>query len=165
MKLCDQCGERPAVIHLTQIVNGQVTKQHLCDGCAAAKGIQTEAAADQFPLADFLATLGGVGEALPPRPTEQGACICGATLEDFRESGRLGCPVCYETFGVSLRTLLRRIHGSSRHIGRAYAAPGEAGPPAAGPPLATLREELKRAIEAENFERAAELRDHIRRVE
>lgn len=164
MTPCDLCGERPAVIHLTQIVDNQVTKQHLCEVCAEAKGIQTDQAAAQFPLADFLSTLGGVGEALPPKPVEQGACVCGATLEDFRESGRLGCPICYETFESSLRTLLRRIHGASRHMGQHYAAPGapEAAP---GERLTALREELRRAIEAENFERAAELRDRIRRDE
>lgn len=162
---CDHCGERPAVIHLTQIVNNQVTKQHLCEICAEAKGIQTEQAADQLPLAEFLATLGGIGEALPSRPNEQGACVaCGATLDDFRESGRLGCPVCYTTFEESLRTLLRRIHGASRHIGRGYVSP-DAAPPPPEERLVALRAELKRAIEAENFERAAELRDRLRAAE
>lgn len=161
---CDNCGERPAVIHLTQIVDNQVTKQHLCEVCAEAKGIQTDQAASQLPLADFLSSLGGVGGALPPKPVEQGACICGATLDDFRESGRLGCPVCYQTFETSLRTLLRRIHGASRHMGKHYAAPGvlDAAPEAR---LSVMREELQRAIEAENFELAAELRDRIRRDE
>ena len=164
---CDVCGERPAVIHLTQIVNSQVTKQHLCEVCAKAKGIQTDQAADQLPLADFLASLGGIGEALPTAPAEQGACgACGATLEDFRESGRLGCPICYTTFEESLRTLLRRIHGASRHIGRTYEAPGATPEPTtANERLATLRDALRRAIDAENFERAAELRDRLRAVE
>jgi len=164
MKTCDQCGERPARIRLKQIKDGQVIEQHLCDRCAEAHGVQTESKADQFPLAAFLSTLGGVTDALPSRPQEQGACVCGATLEDFRESGRLGCPTCYDTFEASLRTLLRRIHGASRHIGQPYAVPGAtSAPPAAR--LLELRDELRRAIDAENFERAAQLRDHIRGIE
>ena len=129
MKTCDQCGERPARIRLKQIKDGQVIEQHLCDRCAEAHGVQTESKADQFPLAAFLSTLGGVTDALPSRPQEQGACVCGATLEDFRESGRLGCPTCYDTFEASLRTLLRRIHGASRHIGQPYAVPGATSAP------------------------------------
>ena len=164
MRTCDQCGERPAKIRLKQIADSQVVEQHLCEQCAEAHGVQTEAAAAKYPLADFLSQLGGVGEALPARPTEQGACVCGATLDDFRETGRLGCPECYATFEASLRTLLRRIHGASRHIGQAYETPGPAGARPATR-LKDLREELQRAIEAENFERAARLRDHIRGIE
>ena len=164
MKTCDQCGERPAKIRLKQIKDNSVIEQHLCDACATAHGVQTEGAADEFKLAGFLSTLSGVAGALPTQPAEQGACVCGATLDDFRETGRLGCPVCYETFAGSLRTLLRRIHGASRHIGQTYVTRGASGAP---PPtqLKDLRDQLRRAIEAEHFEQAAQLRDHIRGIE
>ena len=39
------------------------------------------------------------------------------TLQDFRESGRLGCPDRYRSFEVPLRDLLRRLHGSTHHSG------------------------------------------------
>jgi protein arginine kinase activator len=161
---CDRCGERPAAVHLTQIVHGQVTKQHLSDTCANAAGIQTDAVPGQYPLVDFLSTLGGVGGALPSRTDEEGACVCGATLVDFRETGRLGCAACYDTFSASLRTLLRRIHGASQHMGRLYTAPGAPNTPT-GEALRALREQLRHAIEAEDFERAAQLRDSIRGAE
>jgi protein arginine kinase activator len=169
---CEHCGERPAAIHLTTIVDNEVTKQHLCEICAAEKGVQTEATVAKFPLGDFLASMGkGAAAQLPAEP-DGGACsACGATLQDFRDSGRLGCPQCYVTFESPLRTLLRRIHGASRHVGPAYAAPatgtGPVSPwPAEAPPaLAELREALRRAVEAENFEQAARLRDQIRSIE
>jgi protein arginine kinase activator len=168
---CEHCGERPAAIHLTTIVDNEVTEQHLCEICAAEKGVQTEATVAKFPLGDFLASMGKGAAAQLPADRDTGVCeSCGATLQDFRDSGRLGCPHCYVTFETHLRTLLRRIHGASRHVGQAYVAPAVAGaavpvPAEAPPALAELREALRRAVEAENFEQAARLRDEIRDLE
>jgi protein arginine kinase activator len=69
---------------------------------------------------------------------------------DLRKSGRVGCARCYEVFRKQLLPLLKRIHGSSVHEQRG-----------ADPALGRLREELRRAIEAEDFEQAARLRDRI----
>ncbi len=169
---CDNCHEREAAIHLTQIVDNSVTTLHLCEQCAAEKGVETGASVAKFPLSDFLASLGkGVGpEAAEVAPGV--ACpFCGATLKDFRETGRLGCAQCYATFEGHLRDLLRRLHGSSRHVGEAYAATpagaAAAPAPAAAPSaeVGELREQLKRAVETENFELAAELRDKLKVLE
>ncbi len=176
--LCDSCGERPAAIHLTQIENNTVVTMHLCEQCAAEKGVETGASVAKFPLGDFLASL---GKAAGGETTEQGApavCpACGGTLQDFRQTGRLGCAQCYTTFEPHLRDLLRRLHGSAQHVGRRYApavAPGpEAGgaeaaaaaPPPPGPGVVELRERLRQAVEAENFELAAELRDRLKVLE
>ncbi|MCZ6917169.1 MAG: UvrB/UvrC motif-containing protein [Gemmatimonadetes bacterium] len=158
---CDECKERPAAIHLTQIVNDSVTTVHLCEQCAAAKGVQTGATVAKFPLSDFLATMGQL-----PQGDDAGACgSCGGTLQDFRESGRLGCPDCYDAFGQHLRGLLRRLHGSSQHVGEQYAGEESDGEPRTGPSLAELRKRLRRAVETENFELAAEIRDRIRVME
>jgi protein arginine kinase activator len=165
---CENCGERPAAIHLTQIVNNAVTQQHLCEVCAAEKGVHTEASVAKTPLSDFLASMGEGGAGAPAAPAgEAGACAaCGATLQDFQESGRLGCPECYATFAVHLRTLLRRVHGASQHVGTPYRGPSAPGAGDAPPAdLPALRERLQRAIAAEDFELAARLRDQIRALE
>ena len=168
--LCENCGEREAVIHLTQIVDNSVTTTHLCEPCAAEKGVETGASVAKFPLGDFLATLGKGGAA--GEAAEAGLDVpcpaCGATLRDFRQSGRLGCAVCYEAFASHLKDLLRRLHGSARHEGESYRPQG-AGPAAEGgaasSELDQLKEKLRRAVESENFELAAELRDRIRVLE
>jgi protein arginine kinase activator len=166
---CENCGERPAAIHLTQIVNNTVTQQHLCEVCAAEKGVHTEASVAKFPLSDFLASMGEAGAPAAPA-ADAGACAaCGATLQDFQDTGRLGCPECYTTFATHLRTLLRRVHGASQHVGAPYRSPADLGaPPAAAvvpPDLTALREGLQRAVAAEDFELAARLRDQIRALE
>ncbi len=172
--LCDHCGERPAAIHLTQIENNNVVTMHLCEECAAAKGVETGASVAKFPLGDFLASLGKPGGAESAEATAAACPACGGTLQDFRQTGRLGCAQCYTTFEPHLRDLLRRLHGSAQHVGKRYAAPGgaepgpaapAAGPAAPAPAVAELREQLRRAVEAENFELAAELRDRLKVLE
>jgi protein arginine kinase activator len=160
---CDQCREREAVIHLTQIVNDQVTTLHLCERCAAEKGVESPASVTKTPLGTFLAAMGKDAEA--PAPKTADTCSrCGGSLQDFRESGRLGCPECWRAFETPLRDLLRRLHGSTHHVGERYAdQPGAAGEPKVE--VADLRERLRVAVESENFELAAELRDRLRVLE
>ena len=163
---CNHCGERPAAIHLTQIVNNNVTTLHLCETCAAEKGIQSDASVAKFPLSDFLASMGQGAASALPAGRGSGACdFCGGTLDDFRETGRLGCPHCYATFESHLRTLLRRIHGSSRHVGEVYLTPGGEASGNGDRLVDDLRAQLRRAVDAENFELAAELRDRLRNLE
>jgi protein arginine kinase activator len=160
---CDQCREREAVIHLTQIVNDQVTTLHLCERCAAENGVESPASVTKTPLGTFLAAMGKEAEA--PAPKTADTCSrCGGSLQDFRESGRLGCPECWRAFETPLRDLLRRLHGSTHHVGERYAdQPGAAGEPKVE--VADLRERLRVAVESENFELAAELRDRLRVLE
>jgi protein arginine kinase activator len=163
---CDQCHEREAVIHLTQIVNEQVTTLHLCERCAAEKGVESPGTVGKTPLGGFLAAMGkGLPGGAVLAPGVSGTCPrCGATLQDFRESGRLGCAECYRAFEQPLRDLLRRLHGSTFHVGERYVEPGQPAEPKADGREA-LREQLRLAIESENFELAAELRDRLRALE
>ena len=162
---CDQCREREAVIHLTQIVNEQVTTLHLCERCAAEKGVDSPGAVAKTPLGSFLAAMGKELPEQSPAPRSTDSCVtCGASLQDFRESGRLGCPDCYRSFEVPLRDLLRRLHGSTHHLGERYAERGD-GAVNGREHAAELREQLRVAVESENFELAAELRDRLRVME
>jgi protein arginine kinase activator len=162
---CEQCHEREAVIHLTQIVNEQVTTLHLCERCAAEKGVESPGSQPKTPLGSFLAAMGQELPEQTPTPRAGDTCPrCGGSLQDFRESGRLGCSDCYRTFEVPLRDLLRRLHGSTHHLGERY-ADREPATPTERHPTAELREQLRLAVETENFELAAELRDRLRVME
>jgi protein arginine kinase activator len=164
---CDQCHEREAVIHLTQIVNEQVTTLHLCERCAAEKGVESPGGVTKTPLGSFLAAMGkGYPEQAPVARGGDTCVRCGASFQDFRESGRLGCPECYQAFEAPLRDLLRRLHGSTHHVGERYVEPGQAPALEERPRAAAdLREQLRVAVETENFELAAELRDRLRVME
>jgi protein arginine kinase activator len=107
----------------------------------------------------------GKGSEQAPAPRAGDVCSrCGGTFQDFRETGRLGCPDCYRAFETPLRDLLRRLHGSTHHIGERYAE-REPAAAVAREQAADLREQLRLAVETENFELAAELRDRLRVVE
>jgi protein arginine kinase activator len=162
--LCDSCKEREAIINLTHVEHDSKVTLHLCEQCAQQKGVETGGTVLKTPLGGFLTALGKGGTVLPA-PSDGLRCpSCGSTLRDFRDSGRLGCDQCYVAFDMHLRDLLRRLHGSSQHVGERYDAPGEA---AADPRsrLLDLKAQLRRAVEGENFELAAELRDRIRVLE
>lgn len=164
---CDQCREREAVIHLTQIVNEEVTTLHLCEKCAAEKGVESQGTVAKTQLGNFLAamTKGLPANTSPATSGDADVCPrCAATLQDFRESGRLGCAECYSSFAGPLRDLLRRLHGSTHHVGERYAEPGQAPEPGEHREV-ELREQLRLAVETENFELAAELRDRLRVTE
>ena len=90
--------------------------------------------------------------------------FCSATFADFRATGRLGCAQCYGAFESSLRDLLRRVHGSARHTGQRYEPPRPDALQRAVT-LGELRDRLRRAIEGEQFELAADIRDRIRVLE
>jgi protein arginine kinase activator len=86
------------------------------------------------------------------------------TLKDFKATGRLGCARCYHTFEVPLRELLRRVHGNAKHVGRSYEPPAPDLMQRAST-IGELRDRLRRAIENEDFELAASLRDQIKVME
>jgi protein arginine kinase activator len=156
--LCDQCKERDAVVHLTQIVDAEVTQLHLCEKCAAAKGIETTVSMPKHPLSDFLHA---VQQQSAPALGDQARCAyCQTSLRDFRASGRLGCAQCYTAFEGALRELLRRVHGAARHRGSDYETP--VAPGFVVSELDSLRERLAQAVASEEFELAAKLRDEIR---
>jgi protein arginine kinase activator len=163
---CDICHKNDATVHLTEIIDNQITELHLCEECARQKGAQME---QHFGLADLLAGLADLGQQFEVGGKTEAKCPnCGLTYQDFRRVGRLGCSECYQAFKDSLGVLLKRIHGSTQHLGRTPAK--SKGPAAAAPvqrksEVEVLRAKLQKAIDVEEFEEAARLRDKIRGLE
>jgi len=164
---CDECGGENPVVHLTVVEDNETRTLHLCGACAEARGVHGQPVPENFLLAGVLAQLGGEGAGSASSPgggagTSQPACaFCGLTLRRFKETGRLGCPHCWSTFEGQLRPLLNRVQGAVQHVGKVYLPPD----PSASERekrLEGLRRKLDRAVELEDFERAAELRDQIR---
>jgi protein arginine kinase activator len=159
--LCDVCHKNEATVHLTEIVDNQITELHLCEECARQKGTQME---QHFGLADLLAGLADLGQQFDVAGKAGLKCAnCGLSYQDFRQIGRLGCSECYETFKDSLSILLKRIHGSTQHLGRTPAKPAATTQKKSETEL--LRAKLQKAIETEEFEQAAGLRDKIRALQ
>lgn len=161
--LCNRCGERQATVHYTQIVNGYKTELHLCQECAAAQGT-FGFGEPQFTLQDILGKLLENQFTFSPRFGLDTRCSnCGRTYNDFRRLGQLGCSECYRHFAALINPLLRRLHGSDRHVGK---VPGKVASELDNRrKIEQLRGELQEAVKMENYERAAQLRDIIRELE
>ena len=157
---CDKCA-KPATVHLTEIVDGQKIEKHLCEDCAVSEGITIKA---NIPISqlleEFILQSGESDEG-----TGQLKCeVCGFTLSDFRRKGLLGCPNDYDAFGAALEGVISRAQeGAARHVGKVPARAGS--DTRRQTELLRLRGELKDAVDAEDYERAAGLRDRIREME
>ncbi len=168
--LCDECKKNKATVHLTEIINEQITKLNLCEQCAKDKGSDVE---QHFGIADLLAALSDAGTAQTPAGTQSYTgklkCqSCGMTYDDFKKVGRLGCSECYNSFKAGLAPLLKRIHGAAQHMGKtpsSDAVKEQKTSTKYREDLDKAKEELHKAIKKEEFEEAASIRDKIKFLE
>jgi protein arginine kinase activator len=160
---CEMCKTRPARVHYTEIVNNRTVKMSLCLECAEEKGVDVQKSGN-FGLGDLVAGLIDTAvEADAERISKVRCPTCGYQYSDFKRIGRLGCPDCYDAFESQLIPVLRHVHGSTQHTGKQASKPTEQ--LALRERVAALREELSLAIRAEDYERAAGIRDEIRSLE
>lgn len=158
--ICCVCKEKPATVHLTHIEGDKMQKVDLCEACAKSKGVSDT---PDFSLADLLLGLGASQEIEQASGGVDLKCPrCGFTQADFKKSGRLGCPDCYQTFAEGLEGLLRSMHKGTRHTGKV--PEGLRQTRDVSERVKTLQQKLAKAIEAENFEQAAILRDEIKQM-
>ncbi len=152
---CDVC-DKEAVVHLTQVVNGEVKEVHLCEEHAKAQGMDLNS---PISITDILMGLSGPQKDLSGELSL--ACPrCGMSREEFRKTGRLGCPDCYKTFLAELTMAIRAMHQSSQHLGKIPAREGAQ--TKIKSKIARLQKELDAAVAREDFEKAVELRDRIK---
>jgi protein arginine kinase activator len=159
--LCQRCKKRSATVHLTEIVNSEKREKHLCEKCAADEGVTMK---QHVPLnellSNFLVSQAGaqeVADAVCPN--------CGMTFAEYRSHGLLGCPNDYDVFAEALGPMIERAHeGGTHHTGK---SPGSESRGAADRQreIMRIRRELEAAVEREDYEEAARLRDRLRELE
>jgi protein arginine kinase activator len=158
---CQVCKKNIATVHLTEILKGKKREIHLCEECAGKKGVAFKSG---FSIQDLLTGLAGTAAAQEMAKMQQIKCpICGLSYLDFRQHGRLGCATDYTVFKEGLVPLLEKIHGGVQHLGKIPKKCGEACEQ--GRELLELRQALKQAVDQEDYEQAATLRDRIRTLE
>ena len=155
---CCVCKDREAKVHLTQIVGDKMQKVDLCEECAKAKGVNDPAG---FSLADLLLGLGASQEMEQVAGGGDLKCPhCGFTQADFKKAGRLGCSECYVTFAEGLESLLKSMHKGTKHLGKAPQSLQQSRD--LSDKLKSLQKKLDKAVEQEDFEQAAQIRDEIK---
>ncbi len=158
--LCQSCEKKEATTHIKTIHNGELKEYMLCSDCAKKYGYASFLDDAGFDLDKLF---GSFMEGIPSPRALKRCQLCGSSFEDIAKSGKVGCAECYDTFYDELLPSVRRIHGRTSHTGKLAHSAG------AGVKLrneiARCRTELEQAIKAQEFEKAAELRDRIRELE
>ena len=171
--LCQSCGQRAATTHIKCMVNGQLTETHLCAQCAKQQG-----------YGHILGDWGGCGSLLggllggeAPAVEVKRCPGCGASFSEISQTGQIGCGECYHTFRAQLLPVIQRIHGAAQHKGK---IPGGSALRVTDPNhqmVAAPRQEnqaetelkekerlMQEAIQRQDFENAALLRDQIKEI-
>ena len=160
--MCDECGKRRATVHLTEIVDGKAVQKNLCDECYGHQ--------EDLPELSPSHVFAQLIEAVAPELKELSSKTCpecGTNYLEFRQTMKLGCPHDYEVFDKALEQLLERIHGSVEHVGKVpknlASAKGWKKDAVSGQ-LEMLERKMQKAVEKEEYEKAAELRDQIQQI-
>ncbi|MGQ9677950.1 MAG: UvrB/UvrC motif-containing protein [bacterium] len=160
MKVCEICGKREATLLVRRLdKDGNATDLNVCAECAKGQGLTgTEVGGTDS---------GAIISELKSKIRESDEKIvckrCGMSYAEFKRLGKLGCSECYQTFAEKLKPLLRRLHGAVQHIGK---TPHQGRKRAQERlEIQRLRVELEKAIKQEDYERAAALRDQLKRRE
>jgi protein arginine kinase activator len=161
---CQRCS-KPATYHITDIQGRQAKEFHLCDE-HARQHLAAGEVEDTAPLS-VEGLVSGLTQGWAPKDpvsSDSLSCpVCQISFLEFRNSGRLGCPHDYEVFRDDLMPLLEKIHDETRHCGKVpRRAPKNSQRQSE---LIQKRNQLKRAVESEQFELAAQLRDEIKALE
>jgi len=160
--LCQICKVNQATVRYTEIMSNSVTEIHLCQKCAQSEG---EGIGGDFGLAGLL---GVAEEQAEVSTTLEGdaaqACrCCGHSFKDIVSAGRVGCAECYTTFRDQLAHLIEKVHNASQHLGKIPSGKDDA--LRVRSELLRHRSQLQKAVEEENYEEAARIRDVIREIE
>lgn len=170
MQHCTACNKAFATVHILDLEDGSIVDQkHLCASCAENAGmVQQKVHPLKLQSADMLELIGTLkagAESEPGKRSEHLVCPgCNMTIAEFKLRGRMGCPRCYDVFKATLIPLLERVHDASSHRGR-YPQRATAVDRTREDLLSDLKERLAAAIDSEDYEAAASLRDQIREVE
>lgn len=150
---CQICKVNAATIHFKQIVDGEARELMVCEPCALENGFDVKS---PLSMTDFLFGMGmpESGDS-GPNPDLDECPGCGMTSADFRKGVRLGCVQCYDTFRKEIEPQLRAMHKGIRHVGKVPAVEMR------HVRLHAMQRELETAVQRQDFEEAARLRDDI----
>lgn len=152
---CEKCGTHPATVHVTNVLNGVKTEMHLCASCAR-EGTDLHMFENAFVPISLKDLFYHMVEQQPK--AEKRCSNCGMTMTKFRSEGRLGCARCYTDLNEELQPILRSVQGKLQHTGARPKTVQKTDK------IAEMRSQLEDAVKMENYEKAAKLRDLIKKA-
>jgi len=174
--LCQKCHKKTASVFISSIINGQETRMYLCNDCAKDYPLFNFNSQDPFSIKDVMEKF-DISEddsietkkenlLAMDKDCEENEIICPncySTYNEYRETGKVGCSKCYEVFEKQLKPILRNIYGYEEYIGKSPKKDNSHIYP--NKEMRTLKEDLNRAVEQEEYEKAADIRDKIKELE
>ncbi len=172
---CTLCNKNEATIHIQEISGGEKKILHICSDCAAKKSADNPSLElGGFKLAEMLYNLTEKLKKSNSQISSQGdstnnnpvlTCpACGWDTQGLRNTGRLGCGRCYETFWDIIESALGNMHQGKNHIGK---KPGDETDTVTSQimlKILGLQKELEDCIAREEYEEAAKIRDAIAKM-
>ncbi|MBR1810586.1 MAG: UvrB/UvrC motif-containing protein [Clostridia bacterium] len=161
--LCQNCQRNEATTHIRRIVNGTAAEYHLCGECAVKLGYASPFGGLGLGLGELFGSF--LGDVSISRLSSRVLRCekCGCTFEDIVKNGKVGCADCYKLFYDKLLPSVQRMHGQTKHVGKVPQGAGESVKTESR--IETLKDRLNKAIDEQNFELAAQLRDEIKALE
>lgn len=163
--LCDICNKNEATNHIKKIVNDKITQLHLCSECAAKHGYGDMFGALSMNFNNFFGSMFDfpmMSQSLK-KEAETVCPFCGQKFSDIVKSGKIGCAECYDVFCDKIMPNIRSIHGDTSHVGKIPVSAGKEAHKKSE--IENLKRSLQEAVDAQEYEKAAELRDKIKKLE
>ena len=177
--LCQVCHKKTAAVFISSIINGQETRLYLCNDCAKDYPLFNLNLDESFSIKDLMDKLQleeqFKSEEISRKENKQMSLEknntykniicpeCCSTYDEYRTTGKLGCSGCYEAFEEQLKLILKKLYGYSDYVGKIPKSDNthiyirnE---------IRILKEDLNRAVEREEYEKAADIRDKIRELQ
>lgn len=161
--LCENCGKREATTHIKQVENGQANQYHFCNECARNLGYDDIFGDFSLNLSELFSSFFG-DNTLQLSDKSDRCEKCGCSFNEIVKTGRVGCADCYRKFYDKLLPSIQRIHGKASHSGKTPANTNRKKRPSKEEIIDNLNLDMQRAVEQQNFEEAAVLRDRIRQL-
>lgn len=181
--LCEKCNKNPATFHYTEVLNGVKNEHHLCNECAANTDVSYYSSIfdndEQFTrlISGILGGKGIISDGENKDPATSVSCPrCKMTYGEFVKNSRFGCPECYDVFGLLISDKIKKIHGSSTHVGKHPLKYGEVKDVVREnadenndsadiqKEIEILKKKQQAAVEIEDYTEAARIRDIIAKL-
>lgn len=170
--ICENCKQRPATVTITMTKNNEEVVKHYCEVCSGQQDyLHIDEEVKPVTIEQIFSDWFGIPtwssnapQSKQPSQEKQQCEICGMTYQQFLKEGKFNCPNCYHAFYERLPEVFKRLHnGATEHTGKipgglnkTYQIKKE---------IEVLRQKMKSAVEQEEFEEAAKLRDEVKQLE
>lgn len=157
---CQSCGKKDATVRYFEDINGAKQELHFCSDCAAKLGFES-----------FSDIFSPIFTAIPKfyveESKEEKCEKCGYTFEKYLKTGFFGCPNCYKAFDKNLDDLFIKLQGKTRHVENKENKKKEIKKSKLNKEeqVAILKGELADLVKHEEYEKAAVLRDKIKKIQ